>query len=58
MAIELVHDVMAGDYLPEYGATVRDSQVMVDNPREETVEIVLSDGRTVLLPGHDDITIE
>ncbi|WP_174399809.1 hypothetical protein [Mycolicibacterium sphagni] len=58
MAIELVHDVMAGDYLPEYGATVRDTQVSVDNPREETVEITLCDGRTVLLPGHDDIAIE
>lgn len=58
MAIELVHDVMAGDFLPEYGATVRDAQVSVDNPREETVEIALSDGRTLLLSGHDEIAIE
>jgi hypothetical protein len=58
MGIELVHDVMAGDYLPEYRGTVRDALVSVDNPREETVEITLCDGRTVLLPGYDDIAIE
>lgn len=54
---ELAHDLVPGDYLVDYQATVVDSQTVIDNPVSQTASILLDDGRTVLVPGYEDLAV-
>ncbi|MCV7022660.1 hypothetical protein H7I77_04750 [Mycolicibacterium novocastrense] len=50
-----MHDLQEGDYLPDYGSTVRAVDVRTERLGIEWVDLQLSDQRQLTLDGHDDI---
>jgi hypothetical protein len=56
--VELVQDLAAGDYLPDYGAAVVDVDIVTDPyPEPAHASVRLADGRTLWLATLDDIAV-
>jgi hypothetical protein len=56
--VELVQDLAAGDYLPDYGAAVIDVEIVTDPyPEPAHASVGLADGRTLWLATLDDIAV-
>ncbi|RAV12408.1 hypothetical protein DQP55_12355 [Mycolicibacterium sp. GF69] len=51
----VVHDLQEGDYLPDYGGTVKSIEIRTERLGVEWVDLLLSDQRQLTLDGHDDI---
>lgn len=56
--VELVQDLAAGDYLPDYGAAVVDVDIVTDPyPEAAHASVRLADGRTLWRAALDDIAV-
>ena len=53
--VVIVHDLQEGDYLPDYGSTVRAVDVRTERLGIEWVDLQLTDQRQLTLDGHNDI---
>lgn len=55
--VEMVLDLEVGDYLPQFDATVCAMDIRTERLGVHWVDLELTDGRTLTLNGHDDVTI-
>jgi hypothetical protein len=55
--VELVLDLEVDDYLPLFDATVCAVDIRTERLGVHWVDLELTDGRTLTLDGHDDVTI-
>jgi len=55
--VEMVLDLEVGDYLPQLHATVCAVDIRTERLGVQWVDLELTDGRTLTLDGHDDVTI-
>ncbi|CAN5472898.1 hypothetical protein BH09ACT8_BH09ACT8_55790 [soil metagenome] len=55
--VEMVLDLEVGDYLPQFDAMVCAVDIRTERLGVHWVDLELTDGRTLTLDGHDDVTI-
>ncbi|WP_342314760.1 hypothetical protein LIX17_25245 (plasmid) [Mycobacterium avium subsp. hominissuis] len=51
----VVHDLQEGDYLPDYGSTVRGVEICTERLGIGWVDVLLEDQRRLVLHGYGDI---
>lgn len=55
--VEMVLDLEVGDYLPQFDATVCAVDIRTERLGVHWVDLELTNGKTLTLDGHDDVTI-